>query len=459
MILFSRVEVPMAPTRRLPKVMVFLVLAGAVSPARADHWPQWMGPKRDGVWRESGILDKFPAGGPKALWRVPINSGYSGPAVAGNRIYVMDRQKGEGPRTDKGRPGTERVLCLDATNGKVVWEHSYDCPYRIDFPTGPRCTPAVDDGKVYTLGAMGDLYCFDAATGKVHWSRQLMQDYHLKDPPFWGFASHPLIDGDRLFCLVGGEGSAVVAFHKDSGKELWKALTATEIGYAPPQIIEAGGKRQLIIWHTDAVAGLDPATGEVHWSVAYPIEGKPRRPEVSIAAPRICGDQLFLTSFYQGATMLRLAKDKPAATVQWNRKSTSETKFDEGLHTVMCTPVFKDGYIYGVCGQGELRCLKADNGDRVWETTAATGGKSEASHAFLIEHGNRYFLFNDQGDLIIARLTPQGYEEISRAHLLDTSQSARGKEVVWSHPAFANRCVYARNDKEIVCVSLAKEPH
>ena len=435
---------------------VFVALLSPLT-SHADDWPQWMGPKRDDIWRETGILDKFPPGGPKVLWRVPINAGYSGPAVVANRIFVMDRQKGDGPRTDKGRPGTERVLCLDAANGQIVWEHSYDCPYRIDFPTGPRCTPVVDHGEVYTLGAMGDLLCLDAAKGAVLWNRQLMNDYGSKNPPVWGFAAHPLIDGDKLISLVGGDGSAVVAFDKHSGKELWKALTTTEIGYAPPQIIEAGGKRQLIIWHTDAIAGLDPETGKVYWSIDYPLEGKSRRPGVTIAAPRRSGDQLFFTSFYDGCTMLQLSKDKPAATVQWNRKSTSETKFNEGLHTVMCTPVFKDGYLYGVCGQGELRCLSAANGDRVWETTAATGGKSEASHAFLVAHEDRYFLFNDQGDLIIARLTPQKYDEISRAHLLDTSQSARGKEVVWSHPAFANRCVYARNDKEIICVSLAAE--
>src|SRR6516165_4064883 len=255
---------------------VIFTLSGT---AEADDWPGWLGPKRDGVWRETGLLEKFPPGGPTVVWRSAIANGYSGPAVAEGRVYVMDRERAKDAAgkplrpTRQGIAGNERILCLSAADGKVVWTHVYDCPYKVSYPSGPRTTPLVHQGRVYTLGAMGDLRCLDAKSAKRLWTKNLCQEYKV-DSPVWGYAAHPLVDGDLLYSLVGGEGSAVVAFHKDTGKEVWKALTATEIGYAPPQIIEAGGKRQLIIWHTDAIAGLDPETGKVNWSIDYPLEGK-----------------------------------------------------------------------------------------------------------------------------------------------------------------------------------------
>ncbi len=156
--------------------------------------------------------------------------------------------------------------------------------------------------------------------------------------------------------------------------------------------------------------------------------------------------------------MLRLDRDKPDASVVWKRKGRSERNTD-ALHSLIGTPFLKDGHIYGIDGYGELRCLKADSGDRLWETLQATGARPDNADrwatAFIVKNGDRFFLFNEKGELVIAKLTPKGYEEISRARLLEPTNKAQGRAVVWSHPAFANKCVYARNDKEIVCVSLA----
>jgi outer membrane protein assembly factor BamB len=274
--------------------------------------------------------------------------------------------------------------------------------------------------------------------------------------PLWGFAAHPLLDGDKLICLVGGEGSVVVAFHKDTGKELWRALSVSdsEIGYCPPVIFEAGGKRQLIIWHPEAVNGLDPETGQVYWTQPFQVKAN-----LTFPTPRRDGDRLFVTSFYNGSLMLRLDPDRPAASVIWKGKSSSEqpTKTD-GLHSIIPTPIFKGDWIYGVCSYGQLRCLKADTGERVWETLQATGGKLERwANAFLIPQGDRYFLFNEHGDLIIARLTPKGYDEIGRAHVIEPTTRLTSHPVVWVHPAFAHQAMYVRNDKEIIKVSLAAE--
>ena len=430
-----------------------LISAIRVAVARADDWPQWLGPQRDGVWREAGIVEKFPAGGPHVRWRTPIGSGYAGPAVVQGRVFVMDRQLAAGAKNPSNPfaqttiPGTERVLCLDEANGQIVWKYEYECPYTVSYPAGPRATPTVHEGKVYALGAEGNLVCLDGASGKVLWSREFKKDYVAKTP-MWGFAAHPLVDGKKLICLVGGEGSVAVAFDKDSGKELWRALSAKEPGYCPPMIYEFGGKRQLIIWHPEAVNALDPETGKTYWS--HRVEA---RSGLSIPTPRKSGDRLFLTSFYNGSLMLRV--DSDAASVVWQSTKVSE-KDTDGLHSIIPTPFIADGYVYGVCSYGQFRCLKADTGERIWETFAPTTGKSERwGNAFITKNSDRYFLFNEKGDLIIAKLTPEKYDEISRAHLLEPTNTDPGHPVVWSHPAFANRCVFVRNDKEIVCASLA----
>ncbi len=434
-------------------VFVAVMMSAGLLPSfsRADDWPQWLGPRRDSVWRETGLLEKFPSGGPKVLWRVPIAGGYAGPAVAQGRVYVTDYLAETGkntsnPGTRDRRTGKERVLCFQAADGKLLWKHEYDCPYQLSYSSGPRCTPTVHGDKVYTLGAEGNLVCLDAAKGTVVWARELKKDYQTPTP-IWGFAGHPLVDGNKLFCLVGGEGSVVVAFDKDNGKELWRALSAREPGYCPPTLIEAGGKKQLLIWHPESLNSLDPENGKPYWSV-------PLKPNygMSITAPRQLGDYLYTSGIGDAAVLLKLARDRPAAEVVW--RGTKQT----AVYCVNSTPFLEEGTIYGAdCEQGQFRAVKLDNGARLWDTFAPTTGNRRGSSgtAFIVKNGSRFFLLSETGDLIIARLTPKGYEEISRARLLEPTSTAFGRDVLWSHPAFANQCVFARNDKELICVSLA----
>jgi outer membrane protein assembly factor BamB len=430
--------------------------------SKADDWPQWLGPRRDGVWREKGLVKQLPAG-LKPLWRAPLGTGYAGPAVVADRVYVMDRLRPKGPDgkparpTRKGIPGKERILCLDATSGKEIWKREYECPYTVSYPSGPRVTPVVRDGRVYALGAMGRLTCLDAKDGKVVWQKDLIEEYKLTGPPVWGFACHPLLEGNRLFVVVGGPGSAAVALHKDTGKELWRALTSTEVGYSPPMLVEAGGKKQLIVWLSESVNGLDPATGKAFWKQEYPVGIEPQRPAVNIVSLVPHANRLFLTTYYHGPMMLELGKDKPSARVLWRGKSNSPTRPD-GLHGLMATPAVKDGFLYGVGVTGELRCVEAKSGKTRWQTYDLTGGaKSDCGTAFLVRQGDRFVVFNDQGELFLAELTPKGHKIAGRMKLLEPVEEARGRKVVWSHPAFARKCVFARNDKEMVCVSLAEK--
>jgi outer membrane protein assembly factor BamB len=430
--------------------------------AFADDWPQWMGPRRDGIWREQGIMNEFPTNGLSVRWRTAVHRGYCGPAVVGDRLYMMDREPGPplvrkaGDHSIPAAAGDERVLCLDANSGDTIWEHTYDCAYRIGYPSGPRATPVGSGGRVFTLGAMGDLLCLDAKDGKVIWERHFLKDFGLAEPPTWGYAAHPLLDGSRLICLVGGTNTAVVAFDKDTGREIWRALTTTDIGYAPPVLETISGKRQLVIWHTDGFAGLEPETGKVLWTHRYPVDQKPQRPEVTIATPRISHDRILVSSFYHGALLLEVTNNPWGARVVWNRHSTHESELNDGLHTVMCTPIWEQDHIYGICGHGELRCLNAKTGDRIWESDGAVGGKPGLfATAFLVSHDDKVFIWNDQGELILARFSPKGYDEISRAKLLGTSENTRGRDIIWCQPAYANRCIYVHNGKQLMCVSLA----
>jgi outer membrane protein assembly factor BamB len=388
-------------------------------------------------------------------WRTPIKQGYAGPAVAGGRVFVTDRQVTSGVDTPgdpfaRGQiPGQERVLCLDERDGRILWEHSYDRAYTVSYPAGPRTTPLVAHGKVYTLGAEGDLFCLNADSGDVVWSKSFGRDYDAKTP-MWGFAAHPLLDGDRLVCLVGGKDSLVVAFDKDTGTEIWRALNTKEPGYCPPVIYEFAGHRQLIVFHPEGIHGLDPATGKLHWT--FPVE---IRAGLTVPMPRQDDERLFLTTFYNGSLMLDLSSREPQEL--WRSPKPSE-KDTYALHSIMPTPHIVEDYIYGVCSYGQLRCIEKTDGKRIWETFQATTGKPQRwGNAFLVRQAERFWLFNEQGDLIVARLTPESYEEIDRIHLLDATNEDPRRPVVWSHPAFANRCVYARNDREIVCVSLAAQ--
>lgn len=443
----------------------FAVLTVALfsSIARADDWPGWLGPQRDGVWRETGILEKFPDGGPKVNWRVPVGEGYSGPAVVGDKVYITDRILTPGAKNPASAfdrktrvDGKERILCLEEATGKLLWKHEYDCPYRISYASGPRTTPIVQDGKVWTLGSMGDLFCLDANSGKVLWHREFMKDY-TEDVPGWGWSATPIIDGQRLICLVGGKGSTAVAFDKDTGKEIWKNLTAKEPGYAPPMIFDLAGKKQVIIWHPESVNSLDPVTGKLNWTQAYP-DKKFIKAGLTVPSPRAIGNLLYVTAFYDGHMLLRINENNQPEVVYRSKGRSEQPEETDGLHSIMPTPFIKDSHIYGVCSYGELRCLDLKTGERKWSTLEATTNKSVRwGNAFLVQHEDRFFLFNEKGDLIIAKLTPKGYEEISRARIVEaTNTMAPGRPVVWSHPAFAHRNAYIRNDKELVSISLAK---
>ena len=422
------------------------LVAPAPPPAAAppgDDWPQWRGPHRDGVWRETGLVEELPADGLEIRWRAPIGGGYAGPSVADGRVYVMDRLVEP--------EEVERVHCFAWDTGEPLWTHTYPCSYEeVSYEAGPRCTVLVEDGRAYTLGAAGHLFCLDAASGEVLWSHDLAAEYAI-DMPIWGIAAAPVLEGGLLVVPTSGTGgSFLVAFDARTGEERWRALDDRG-NYSAPIVIDQAGRRVLVCWTGDRVVGVDPATGALHWE--YPLESS--RMPLGVATPVLYEDKLFFTGFYDGSALLRLDPDELAVHELWRRRGQNERSTD-ALHSIISTPLVRDGHVYGVDSYGELRCLRLSDGERVWEDLTAVP-RSRWATIHFVQNGERTWMFNERGELILAELSPAGFRELSRAFLIAPTrgQLERRGGVCWSHPAFAYRHVFARNDEELVCADLS----
>ena len=420
-----------------------LAIAIICSPVHlnAEEWPQWRGPNRDGVWNTNGVVDRFDGDQLDLRWRAPVGSGYSGPTVADGRVYVTDRVVS--PKQ------MERVHCFDWETGAPLWTHSYACPYEnVSYEAGPRACVTIDGDRAYALGTMGHFHCLDTKSGKPIWSHDLNKQYGIR-MPIWGIASAPIVVDDLVIVQIGGEGACLVAFDKISGEPRWRALD-DQASYSAPILLQQAGREVLVCWTGDNLAGLDPQTGQVFWEVAHP----PTNMVINVPTPAVSGDRIFLSAFYDGSTMVHFSKKQLKAEMLWHRQGASEKETD-ALHCMISTPVFIGDYVYGVDSYGELRCLAASSGDRVWEDLTATR-RARWSNIHIVRQADRFWLFNEEGELLIARLSPKGLEEISRTQLLaPTEEQLRQRGgVCWAHPAFAYRHVFARNDRELVCASL-----
>lgn len=421
------------------RILLFALIGILHAGCNSQDWPDWRGVNRDGVWEASGIVEKFDSDVIELKWSVPMGPGYSGPTVSRGRVYVTDRVE---------RPSqAERVLCFDEETGEQIWVFQYDCVYNVGYPAGPRASVVINEGKAYSLGTMGHLFCFNAESGRVLWQKDLNTEYKI-DMPIWGIASTPLVVDEKIIVHVSGSNNAcVVAFNKDTGKEIWRNLD-DRAGYSAPVIIEKNGVRVLVNWTEHSLSGLDPGSGEVYWRIPWTTGSG-----MSIATPVLYKDHIFVSAFYSGSLLVKLGEDYKTAEKVWQREGESERETD-ALHCVMNTPVILDDFIYGVDSYGELRCLEFSSGDRVWEDLTAVKSDRWANIHF-IQKGDKTWMFNEHGELLITELSPEGFTEISRAKLIEPTRKQLGRGVTWSHPAFANKHVFIRNDERLVCADLS----
>lgn len=381
---------------------------------------------------------------PQLNWIEEIAGGYSGPTVVDGKVYVMDRV---------AEPNQiERVHCFDKATGKNVWTHQYDAVYQgIGYPAGPRASVTIHDGKAYSIGSMGHAFCFDAANGSVIWSIDFNTQYKIvanKRMPIWGISASPLIVGSNVVFHVGGsDGACVVAIDCESGKETWRSLE-DRAQYSAPVLMDHNNMKSIVCWTGDSVAAMAPETGEVNWRYEF----KPRNMPIGVATPLVKDGHVFVTSFYDGSLMLKVNDDGKSVTKVWSAVGPNE-KMTKSLQSIISTPIWLDDHIYGVDSYGQLRCLEAKTGNRVWENLEAVP-KARWSTIHFVKNGtdgDTIWMFNERGEIMLGKLSPKGFEELSRHKIIDPTRGQLRQRggVCWSHPAFSGSDIFVRNDKEI----------
>lgn len=370
---------------------------------RADDWPQWRGPDRNGISRETGWTANWPKGGPKVLWRAEVGAGYSSFAVADGRVYTMGHAG-----------GSDTVYCFGAETGKVIWKRSYACS-TVKGYGGPRASPTVDGKRVYTLSRDGHLNCFEADSGKVVWTRKVPAK-----PPTWGFASSPLVSGKLV---VVNTGSAGMAFSKTTGRPAWSNGKG-KAGYASPVELKRGSKTELLIFTSNALVGVNATSGRRSWSLPWDTKH-----DVNAADPVVEGDRVFISSGYNvGCALLSVARGRIRPV--W-RNTNMRNHFNS-------TVLWKDA-LYGF-DESVLRCLDFKTGEVKWSQR----GLGKAS--LMISDG-KLIILSERGELVVAEASTFAFRPLGRAQVL------RGH--CWTVPVLANGRIYCRTDAgSVVCVDV-----
>jgi len=406
----------------LRRALVLLAILGG-TPAHATDWPQFLGPNRDGVSVETGLRQTWPAEGPPVVWQRQVGEGFSAPAVQGERLILFHRL---GDR--------EVVECLDAVTGKERWKFAYATQYEDDFGkgNGPRATPLIANNRVFTLGADGWLHCLDLQTGQKIWGRSIMADYQVPRN-FFGVGSSPLLEGDLLLVNVGGKEAGIVAFAKDTGREVWRT-TRDGASYASPIAATIDGQRHAIFFTREGIVLLDPARGTVRFQMRWRARGNA---SVNATSPLAIDDRLLFSASYEtGAILLRVHKD--SAQTLWKNDDVLSSHYSNIVHA--------RGYLYGFEGRqergAELRCVDLATGKVKWTREGFGCG------AMILADGNLIVL-NERGDLVLVKASPEGYHEQARAHVFDSLPCR-------AHLALANGLLYGRDGGKLVCWNLRK---
>lgn len=391
-------------------VAVAAVLPGA-------YWTDFRGPKRDGIYAEMPVMDSWPDGELKPLWRQPVGVGYSSFAIAQGRAYTIEQ------RRDK-----EVVAAYDLETGRELWTDSWSAHFKETTGDGPRATPTWHEGRLYTLGAEGEFRCLDAATGKVIWRKDILEDNNTQNLQ-WGMAASPLVVDDKVIVLPGGRGASVVAYNKLTGDVIWKSQNDKQ-AYTAPMLATLAGQRQLVVVSAERVMGMTVEEGKLLWEHPWTTSY-----DVNAAQPIVVdGDHVLVSAGYDhGASLLRIQRDgeKFQAQPVWT-KNTMKNKFSAS--------VLRDGYLYGL-DEAILACIDVKTGERKWK-----GGRYGYGQVLLA--GGNLIVITEEGDLALVRATPEKHEELAKFSAIE------GK--TWNVPAIGNGILIVRNAREMAAYRISK---
>jgi outer membrane protein assembly factor BamB len=404
--------------------LVVAILGGSI--ARSDDWPCWRGAQGDGISRESGLLAKWPKNGPRQRWRSKLTGGFSSMAVADGRLFTMTKENNQ-----------EIVLCLDAASGQENWRYAYDCDYKAHptltggyppgkYLSGPRATPTVDAGRVYTIGSTGILLCLDCKTGREAWRVDLLKLAQRKCPPP-GYCASPLVKGDRVYVQPGGEnGKSAFALNKSNGRVIWHGLN-DRIGHGTPVWIDYQGTPQVIFFTGEAAVGVSPENGKELWRFPWTTQH-----DLNVATPVYAEGKVFVSSNYgTGGAVFRVAESPKPETV-WKRKT---------MQNHCATSVFFDGNLYGF-SERRLRCVNFQTGDVQWDHSGLGLGTVLMADGKLIA-------LSDKGDLYLLKAAPAAYEAISHFSVFPD------RPLTWTVPVVSGGKLFVRSENEMVAFDIA----
>lgn len=394
--------------------------------AIAADWPQWRGPQRNGISKETGLLSEWPAEGPKLLWQVhDLGDGYSTPSVVGDRLYVI---------SNKG-PDDELVQTLAIDDGRQVWATRIGKVGPNNGPQypGSRSTPTFDGELLFALGSDGDLACLETATGKVRWQKNLRTDFG-GEPGQWAYSESPLVDGDALVCTPGGTAATLVSLNKRTGEPNWKSAVpeGDKAAYASIIIVEVGGVRQYVQFLSQGLVGVDAKTGKFLWRYDQTAKGSP----ANIPTPVAYGGFIY-SSTRSGGGLVKLKVSSDAVEAE-------QVYFVPKLPTSIGGSVRVDGYLYGTASAG-LLCAEFATGEVKWQERGVGAGAVCYADGRLYVHG-------EKDDVALVEATPEAYREKGRFTLPD--QPDRGKAQAWAYPVVANGRLYIRDLSSLWCYDI-----
>ena len=391
-----------------------LILSAALlfSAFAAAEWTQWRGPARDGKSTETDLLEKWPAGGPKLLWKVEsIGEGYASYAVAGGKLFTQGQ-----------KDGRQFLIAIDAKTGKTLWELRHGETYGNNRGNGPRGTPTIDGDRVYALGADGNLICAATATGQKIWEVNLLAKFGGSNIK-WGLSESPLIDGEKLIVNAGGPGASVVALKKSDGSLIWKS-ESDEAGYSSAVIAEVGGIKMYVLLTGEAAIGLRADTGKLLWRYT-----RVSNSTANIATPIVRGDLVFVSTDYgTGCALLKLMPVSGGIEAK-------EIYFNRDMRNHYSSSVLVDGYLYGF-SSSILTCMKLDTGEVVWQDRSVGKGQ-------VIFADGRLYMLSENGVVGMAEATPAGYKEISRFEI------GKGNYPTWTLPVIVDGVMYLRDQVQL----------